>query len=143
MSENGQHQWIKNWPRAFLRSDMSETPVDLLARHWMNERHAPEILPAQEALLSSILDHLKRYVPSVPFFENTQQLMICQTFRGRTNTAWRPFSIRRRTSADHPCTARHRARQVHRQILHSHATIQGLPVHFPTILSPFYPSLHR
>lgn len=71
MSENGRHQWIKSWPRAFLRSDMSETSVDLLARHWMNERHAPEILPAQEALLSSILDHLKRYVPSVSFFENT------------------------------------------------------------------------
>jgi len=46
---------------------MEETPVDLLARHWMNERHAPEILPAQEALLSSILDHLKRHVRSVIF----------------------------------------------------------------------------
>jgi len=44
---------------------MAETAVDVLARHWTNERHAPEILPAQEALLSSILDRLNRHAMSL------------------------------------------------------------------------------
>ncbi|KAJ7629422.1 hypothetical protein DFH06DRAFT_1102429 [Mycena polygramma] len=37
-----------------------ETPLEQLTRHWMNERHAPDILPAQDALLSSLLDHIRR-----------------------------------------------------------------------------------
>ncbi|KAJ6617974.1 hypothetical protein B0H10DRAFT_2031541 [Mycena sp. CBHHK59/15] len=37
-----------------------ETPLEQLTRHWMNERHAPDILPAQDALLSSVLDHIRR-----------------------------------------------------------------------------------
>ncbi|KAJ6602448.1 GINS complex Sld5 component [Mycena vulgaris] len=37
-----------------------ETPLEQLTRHWMNERHAPDILPAQDVLLSSILDHIRR-----------------------------------------------------------------------------------
>jgi GINS complex subunit 4 len=45
-----------------LEPEREETPLELLTRHWVNERHAPEILPAQEALLSSILDHLRRQV---------------------------------------------------------------------------------
>lgn len=39
-----------------------ETPLEQLTRHWMNERHAPDILPAQEELLASLLDHLRRQV---------------------------------------------------------------------------------
>ncbi len=41
-------------------------PLEQLVRHWINERHAPDILPAQENLLSSILDHLRRQVVSYP-----------------------------------------------------------------------------
>ncbi|KAJ7280309.1 hypothetical protein C8J57DRAFT_1302244 [Mycena rebaudengoi] len=37
-----------------------ETPLEQLMRHWMNERHAPDILPAQDVLLSSLLDHIRR-----------------------------------------------------------------------------------
>jgi len=38
------------------------TPLEQLSRHWMNERHAPDILPAQENLLAHLLDHLRRQV---------------------------------------------------------------------------------
>jgi GINS complex subunit 4 len=31
-------------------------------RHWTNERHSPDILPAQEDLLGNLLDHLRRQV---------------------------------------------------------------------------------
>ncbi|KAL0948213.1 hypothetical protein HGRIS_010819 [Hohenbuehelia grisea] len=37
-----------------------ETPVQQLIRLWMNERHAPDILPVQEHLLAGILDHIRR-----------------------------------------------------------------------------------
>lgn len=40
----------------------SETPFQELIRHWMNERHAPEILPAQETLLGRLLDHIRKQV---------------------------------------------------------------------------------
>lgn len=46
----------------FLEEDVIETPLEQLTRHWMNERHAPDILPAQEALLAALLDHLRRQV---------------------------------------------------------------------------------
>lgn len=39
-----------------------ETQLQQLIRHWMNERHSPDILPAQERLLGSLLDHLRRQV---------------------------------------------------------------------------------
>lgn len=39
-----------------------ETPIEQLVRHWMNERHAPDILPAQEELVVALLDHLRRQV---------------------------------------------------------------------------------
>ncbi len=46
----------------FLEEDIVETPLEQLTRHWMNERHAPDVLPAQEALLAALLDHLRRQV---------------------------------------------------------------------------------
>lgn len=36
-----------------------KTPLGMLTRHWVNERHAPDILPAQEELLGGLLDHLR------------------------------------------------------------------------------------
>lgn len=39
-----------------------ETPLQQLIRHWMNERHAPDILPAQQILLAGLLDHIRRQV---------------------------------------------------------------------------------
>ena len=45
------------------------TPLERLTRHWMNERHAPDILAAQEDLLTNLLDHLRRQVRlKRPFF---------------------------------------------------------------------------
>jgi GINS complex subunit 4 len=38
------------------------TPLEQLIRHWMNERHAPDILPAQEELLARLLDHIRKQV---------------------------------------------------------------------------------
>lgn len=40
----------------------TQTPLEQLTRHWMNERHAPDILPSQEVLLASVLDHIRRQV---------------------------------------------------------------------------------
>lgn len=46
-----------------LQEDESQgTPLEQLTRHWMNERHAPDILAAQEDLLTNLLDHLRRQV---------------------------------------------------------------------------------
>lgn len=39
-----------------------ETPFQQLIRHWMNERHAPDILHAQDGLLGRLLDHIKKQV---------------------------------------------------------------------------------
>lgn len=39
-----------------------ETAFTQLTRHWMNERHAPDVLHAQEQLLGRLLDHIKKQV---------------------------------------------------------------------------------
>ena len=39
--------------------DELQTPLQQMMRHWVNERHAPDILPAQEGLLTGLLDHLR------------------------------------------------------------------------------------
>jgi hypothetical protein len=44
--------------------DTNESPLQQLIRHWINERHAPDILPAQEQLLSGLLDHIRKQVTS-------------------------------------------------------------------------------
>jgi GINS complex subunit 4 len=46
----------------FLQPDEPETPLEQLMRHWTNERHCPDILPAQEDILANLLDHLRRQV---------------------------------------------------------------------------------
>jgi GINS complex subunit 4 len=45
-----------------IQPDEPETPLEQLMRHWTNERHSPDILPAQEELLGNLLDHLRRQV---------------------------------------------------------------------------------
>ena len=42
--------------------DAQELPLQKLVRHWMNERHAPDILPIQAELLAGILDHIHKQV---------------------------------------------------------------------------------
>ena len=41
-----------------------ETLFQQLVRHWLNERHAPDILPIQAEVLSTLLDHIRRQVRS-------------------------------------------------------------------------------
>ncbi|KAF9267216.1 GINS complex Sld5 component [Marasmius fiardii PR-910] len=36
-----------------------------LMQHWMNERHCPDLLPAKEEVLSSLLDHIRRQSEAV------------------------------------------------------------------------------
>lgn len=51
---------------AVLGQDAAEeTAFQQLIRHWMNERHAPDVLPGQEMLLGRILDHVRKQVSSV------------------------------------------------------------------------------
>ena len=42
--------------------DAQELPLQKLIRCWMNERHAPDILPIQAELLAGILDHIHKQV---------------------------------------------------------------------------------
>jgi len=42
-----------------------ETPLQQLIRHWMNERHAPDILPVAENVLAGLLDHIRRQSETV------------------------------------------------------------------------------
>lgn len=42
--------------------DAQELPLQKLIRHWMNERHAPDLLPIQAELLAGILDHVHKQV---------------------------------------------------------------------------------
>lgn len=51
-------------PPLFEEQD-EETPLQQLIRHWMNERHAPDILPVAENVLAGLLDHIRRQVGEI------------------------------------------------------------------------------
>ena len=53
-------------PTILAQEDAEETTFQQFIRHWMNERHAPDILPAQEVLLARLLDHARKQVRSRP-----------------------------------------------------------------------------
>ncbi|KZV65629.1 GINS complex, Sld5 component [Peniophora sp. CONT] len=38
----------------------NDTPFQQMLRHWQNERHSPDILPGQEPVLNTLLDHIRR-----------------------------------------------------------------------------------
>jgi GINS complex subunit 4 len=72
------------------------TPLEQLTRHWMNERHAPDILIAQEDLLTNLLDHLRRQVRLnvLLMFSNSFNNIVChgqseavQLLRGDPSTS--------------------------------------------------------
>lgn len=44
------------------QDDQEEMPLQKLIRHWINERHAPDILPIQAELLGGLLDHIRKQV---------------------------------------------------------------------------------
>ncbi|KAG2044149.1 hypothetical protein BDR03DRAFT_1087488 [Suillus americanus] len=43
----------------FILEEEEETPLQQLIRHWMNERHSPDILPNEGELLAGLLDHIR------------------------------------------------------------------------------------
>lgn len=43
----------------FMFEEEEETPLQQLIRHWMNERHSPDILPNEGELLAGLLDHIR------------------------------------------------------------------------------------
>jgi len=45
--------------------DQEEMPLQKLIRHWINERHAPDIMPMQAELLSGLLDHIRKQSSTV------------------------------------------------------------------------------
>ncbi|KAH9847085.1 GINS complex Sld5 component [Lenzites betulinus] len=47
-------------PTILAQELAEETPFQQLIRHWMNERHAPDVLPGQEMLLGRLLDHIRK-----------------------------------------------------------------------------------
>ncbi|KAF8063366.1 hypothetical protein FPV67DRAFT_239484 [Lyophyllum atratum] len=49
----------------FIQPAEDETPLQQLIRHWTNERNCPDILAAQEELLVTILDHIRRQSQTV------------------------------------------------------------------------------
>jgi GINS complex subunit 4 len=58
------HVEDRDRPEVNEEEEPQGTPLEQLTRHWMNERHAPDILIAQEDLLTNLLDHLRRQVRS-------------------------------------------------------------------------------
>jgi GINS complex subunit 4 len=52
---------IPNAPPFMLEEEV-DTPLQQLIRHWMNERHAPDILPNEGELLAGLLDHIRSQV---------------------------------------------------------------------------------
>ncbi|KAF7986743.1 hypothetical protein HWV62_20312 [Athelia sp. TMB] len=55
----------RDTPAPNRAADEDETPLQQLIRHWMNERHAPDLLPAQQVLLAGLLDHIHRQTDTV------------------------------------------------------------------------------
>ena len=49
-------------PVILAEEGAEETLIQQFIRHWMNERHAPDILPVQEELLGRLLDHTRKQV---------------------------------------------------------------------------------
>ena len=58
-------------PNIIPQEIAEETSLQKLIRYWMNERHAPDILPAQEMLLGRLLDHIRKQVRSLPMPRGT------------------------------------------------------------------------
>jgi hypothetical protein len=54
-------------PRSNEPEPDRESEFQELIRHWMNERHAPDILASRDELLGRILDHIRRQVGKSQF----------------------------------------------------------------------------
>ena len=100
------------------------TPLEQLTRHWMNERHAPDILAAQEDLLTNLLDHLRRQVRLNVFLKKLVILTHCMSWPVRSGAApsRRSFHVGGRTYANYAGSNWNRACQIYREIVCAYTT---------------------
>ena len=116
-----------------------DTLFQQLVRHWLNERHAPDILPVQAEALGALLDHIRRQVqrqcsPSpLPLSLNETFALPFADGYG-PGAARGPRLVRGGARADHARADRSRARQVCRALLYPHAVVQGIYLACPTRL---------
>lgn len=104
-----------------------ETPLQKLIRHWMNERHAPDILPVAETVLAGLLDHIRRQVGEIhcAILVNDRFMTWCFTVRDRPVVAVRSLVLRGRALSDYARSDRGRAGQVCCPIIPSDEAAQG------------------
>lgn len=83
-------------PAAPVQEEEPQTPLQQMMRHWVNERHAPDILPAQEGLMMGLLDHLRRQVSSVEgvWKRKADEGLNGYTDEERTSSERRPYELR-------------------------------------------------
>ena len=84
----------RDTPAPNRAADEEETPLQQLIRHWMNERHAPDLLPAQQVLLAGLLDHIHRQVGWSTLSSREQRLTGNVIDRYSTDVACGPFIVR-------------------------------------------------
>ena len=72
---------------SLFEEDEEETPLQRLVRHWMNERHAPDVLPIPEDRLSGPLDHTRRQVGEMSASSSSSSNVVCDMGPLRSETA--------------------------------------------------------
>jgi GINS complex subunit 4 len=100
----------------------AETPLEQLTRHWMNERHAPDILPSQDVLLSSLLDHIRRQVGLLPLLCTP---VIHIPVGNNPTSSGRSINFRGRAHQNYARPDGGRARQVYRALVCAYPAFQG------------------
>ncbi len=112
-----------------------ETLFQQLVRHWLNERHSPDILPVQADVLGALLDHIRRQVRYFCFsltWEVVAVRILLLAFSADgygPGVARGPRLVRGRAHADHARSDRSRTRQVCRALLYPYTVIQGMYIH--------------
>ena len=52
-------------PDDLIVEEKDETPLAQLMRSWLNERHSPDLLAGEEAIVGRLLDHVRKQVRSL------------------------------------------------------------------------------
>ncbi|KAF8831419.1 hypothetical protein HHX47_DHR1000772 [Lentinula edodes] len=102
-----------------------ESPISQLTRHWINERHAPDILPAQEDLLASLLDHIRRQIEKFARF-----IMTDTTIQTRITTAERAHASRHAHLTD-----RHFHTSVLQSLPETQSHLDDTPIFMPPMIT--------
>ncbi|KIK80575.1 hypothetical protein PAXRUDRAFT_158300 [Paxillus rubicundulus Ve08.2h10] len=151
-----------------FQEDEQETPLQQLIRYWTNERHAPDILPTEEDLLSRLLDHIRSQSETVQLLrsdpssseEEHFRIMLAQTEVERVKFVVRSYlrirlfkiekfaryimtnpEVQQRLSESEVDHARRFARLTDQHFYHS--VLQSLPESQQTLddQPPFVPSM--